>query len=270
MERDQTDKVVSRSSTLARVLRELKIERDELAERKSVYDHDANRAVVALSRFSKIAKRESEPENRRPSANSVVTEKQESSDSPPTAEISEIEEEGKVDSAPSWAKKAYRLIALKTHPDRINSDETLSDAQRERLVSLYRESTAAYHEKNYETLAEVAAELDIEVEIPTVEFERALESKIKSVRQEMANIQKTLSWHWGISFGDTPKRVQVLKGCCRVMNIPAPEESILEDIVRELESQPDFDIIDRLGRVRRIKSGADRRKLGTRPVKRIR
>jgi hypothetical protein len=83
-------------------------------------------------------------------------------------------------------------------------------------------------------------------------------------------MQKTLSWHWGISFGDLLKRVLVLKGCCKVMGIPTPDDSVLEEIVRELESQPDFDIVDRLGRVRRIKSGVERRKTGTRPVKRIR
>ena len=44
----------------------------------------------------------------------------------------------------------------------------------------------------------------------------------------------------------------------------------LNEIIKELESMPDFDIIDRLGNIRRIKSGAERRKVGTRPEKRIR
>jgi len=263
---------MSRASTLAKVLRDLKCERDEVAERKSVYDHDTNRAVVAIASFTKIVERESLPDNRR-TAPPPSSSQKESSSPPPPPPVEDEEsgsQSGEADITPGWAKKAYRLIALRTHPDKISSDPSLSDSQRDRLVSLYREATSAYHEKNYESLAEVAAELEIEVDIPVTELERALESKIKSVRTEIMNTQKTLSWHWGISFGDTPKRVQVLKACCRVMKVPTPEDAVLEDIVRKLESEPDFDIVDRLGRVKRIKSGVERRKVGERPVKRIR
>lgn len=261
---------MSRSSTLARVLRDLKIEREEISERKSVYDHDTNRAIVALSRFTKIVERETSPDTRRAATPDANNKKESKPEPQLPPEVSEEKQDEDNDPTPVWVKKAFRLIALRTHPDKINSDESLTDSQRDRLVSLYREAAEAYRTKNYELLAEVAAELEIEVDMPISELEKALESKIKSVRSEIANIQKTLSWHWGISFGDMQKRVQVLRGCCKAMGIPIPEDPILEDIVRELESQPDFDIIDRLGRVRRIKSGADRRKLGTRPVKRIR
>ena len=49
---------MSRASALAQRLRELKVERDEIVERKASYDHDANRAVVALARFHKIVEKE--------------------------------------------------------------------------------------------------------------------------------------------------------------------------------------------------------------------
>ena len=54
------------------------------------------------------------------------------------------------------------------------------------------------------------------------------------------------------------------------MGISKPDDKTLADIVKELESNPDFDVVDRLGNVKRIKSGAERRKVGTRPEKRIR
>jgi hypothetical protein len=260
---------MSRASTLARVLRDLKEERDEVSERKSAYDYDTNRAVVALSKFTRIVEKASSPDMRRSQQSSPPPEDQ--GQPPPQEQGSEQTPEDSADEViPQWARKAYRAIALKTHPDKVNADDSITDTQRDRLVSLYKEATTAYREKNYEALAEVATELEIEVEIPIADLEKALESKVRSVRVEIANMQKTLSWHWGISFGDTPKRIQVLKGCCRVMNIPTPDDSVLSDIIREIESQPEFDIIDRLGKVRRIKSGADRRKLGTRPEKRIR
>jgi len=261
---------MSRASSLAKALRDLKDERDEVSERKAAYDHDVNRAIVALSRFTKIVERESSPDIRRPVGEQNPPESSHPPPPPPPLEEDEATGEIPADSTPGWAKKAYRMIALKTHPDRIGNDERLTDNQRERLISLYREATSAYHEKKYESLAEVAAELEIEVEIPTAELERALESKIRSIRDEIEGSQKTISWHWGISFGDTQKRIQVLHACCRVMQIPTPDDDVLKDIIVKLESEPEFDIVDRLGRVRRIKSGAERRKLGTRPEKRIR
>lgn len=260
---------MSRASTLARVLRELKDERDEVLERKAAYDHDTNRAVLAISRFNKIVEKESKPDERKSKPQELSESPQQPP--PPSHELQESEETeaNDEDPTPGWAKKAYRLIALRTHPDKINADDSLTDSQRDHLVGLYREANNAYHSKNYSALAEIAAELEINVDLPLDEFERALESKIRSIREEIAATQKTISWQWGISFGDMQKRVHILRLCCSIMKTETPEESILIDIVKELESQPDFDIIDRLGRVRRIKLGVERRKMGARPEKRI-
>jgi hypothetical protein len=256
---------VSRAAALAKRLRDLKLEHVEISERKSVYDYDANRAVAALARFDKIVKKESSPDARRgvePTADSTPPPSMPIPDDSPEQESNDVK--------PSWAKKAYRQIALKTHPDKITNSLELSDSQKDRLLDLYREATVAYQSGNYESLAEVAAELDVEVEIPAEMLEKALESKLSSIRQEMLAMTKTISWAWGISFGDVPKRVIILKSCCLVMGISKPDDKTLEDIVKELESNPDFDVVDRLGNVKRIKSGAERRKVGTRPEKRIR
>ena len=261
---------MSRAVALAQRLRVLKEERDEIAERKSCHDHDANRAVNALLRFTMIVEKESRPDVRPrfdKQENSESAGQEAPNESPPE---SEPEKEGSQSTVPSWAKKAFRMIALRTHPDKVNSDPNISDSQRDKLVSLYREASVAFHEGKYEILAEVAAELDIEVDISQDEMESALERKISSLREEISKMQRTLSWVWGASFGDTQTRCKVLKQMCTVLKINHPDEKVLLDIVKELESQPDFDIVDRLGNVRRIKSGADRRKLGTRPEKRIR
>jgi hypothetical protein len=256
---------VSRSSALARTLRNLKIEHDELLERKAQYDFDTNRAVTALAKFNRVVEQSKTPDNRR-----SVQQAQPDSSPPSNPPIPEEMHEDTVDDRPKWAKKAYRQIALRTHPDRVGPDENLTDAQRERMVELYREATDAYQTGNYDVLAQVAAELDIQLDLPDAEIETALEKKIASIRKEIEGMQRTLSWVWGTSFGDLPIRVLVLRRCCTIMEISAPDEKTLIDIVKELEAQPEFDVIDRLGRVKRIKSGADRRKLGVRPEKRIR
>lgn len=259
---------MSRAVALAQYLRTLKDERDEIAERKAIHDHDANRAVNALLRFHLVVEKENKPDTRPRAGSEEHGKKQEEKHESKEVQADSVKPEDT--SVPPWAKKAFRAIALRTHPDKVNTDPSITDAQRDRLVALYGEASSAFHDAKYEILAEIAAELDIEIDISPADMESALERKISSIRKEVAGMQKTLSWTWGVSFGDTQTRVRVLKQMCTILKVTQPEEKVLLDIVRELESQPDFDIMDRLGNVRRIKSGAERRKVGTRPEKRIR
>jgi len=259
---------MSRATALAQRLRELKVERDEIADRKSAYDHDSKRAVAALARFHKLIEKEATPDNRRV----TPTIENETPQKPAEQEQTQIPEteEKENEKVPGWAKKAFRAIALLTHPDKVNNDANISDVQRDRLVALYREASDAFHNSKYEIVAEIAAELEIAVEIPHSEMEGAFERKIASVKLEITSMQKTVSWVWGTSFGEKEIRLKVLKQMCQIMAIPTPSNHVLNEIIHELESQSEFDIIDRLGNVRRIKSGAERRKVGTRPEKRIR
>jgi hypothetical protein len=259
---------MSRSSSLARVLRNLKIERDEILERKQSYDHDCRRAVRALAQFTEVVEKANSTDARRSQSQQHADDSCQTQPPPLSEEVEDDVEDQSP--APSWAKRAYRLIALQAHPDRVNSRDDLDDYQRDRLASLYREATESYENKNYSVLSEIAAELEIDAGIPDDELERGLENRIHLLREEIGSTQKTLSWAWGISFGDIAKRIRVLKKCCEVMSINTPDESALSEIIREMESQPDFDIIDKLGRVKRIRSGVERRKTGERPIKRIR
>lgn len=261
---------MSRVLGLARTLRNLREEHAEILEKKAIYDHDANRVVVALSRFNSVVekskgvvKEESLPQQQaqqQPLSEEEISKKIEQETNDDNLQIPHL----------AWAKKAYRSIAMKTHPDRINLDPNISDVQRDYLLSLYKEATASYNQRNYQVLAEIAAELDIKVDIPDEEFEKALESKISSIRKDCAALQRTISWIWGSSYGDVSVRLPVLKRCCQLMKIQQPQDKDLLEIIKELESTSDFDIIDRLGRVKRIKAGVERRKTGERPVKMIR
>lgn len=263
--------MAKRSSALAKKLRDLKIEFDDTLERKASYDLDANRAIAALITYHNTIEKENNPDARKSAA------AQQKAAPPPVETIPIPEQESEsleqvekeLEQKPVWAKKAYRQIAILTHPDKVNNNENLSDSQKERLVSLYKESTSAYQEGKYEILAEVAAELDIEIEIPEQDLEKALESKLQSLRKETQSITKTVAWHWGSSFGDVKKRVTVLLRCCNILNVKKPPQSELEEIIKQLESSFDYEIASRLGSLKRIKSGADRRKPGTRPEKRI-
>ena len=245
-------------------------------ERRSVYAHDVNRAVSALQSYGKEKERIS---SQRPnvSQNASQSSQQENSESQKpeqkndeTVEQSEAEIEQSPPDTPPWAKKAYRKIVQITHPDKVNIDPEISDAQRDRLCSLYIEATDAFKQAKWSELLEVAAELDIEVDADPKMMEEALEAKIKDLVDTISKIKGTIAWAWGNSFGDLQKKVNILVRCCQVMGMQSPPIPALEEIVRELESSLEFDIVDRLGHVRRLKIEATKRRIGTRPEKKMR
>lgn len=86
----------------------------------------------------------------------------------------------------------------------------------------------------------------------------------------MANAVSRVQLEVDIFFPARDPRTKKICSVLTLHNLNAGVVGALTEIVRELESMPDFDIVDRLGRVRRIKSGVERRKAGDRPVKRIR
>ena len=262
----------SRSAALAIKLRELKLELDSVLEKKSVYEHDINRAILSLHRLNRAiidstATRYRESGEKTPEINASSIPPQEQKNEKP---LEEIEKEVDDSPAPAWAKKAYKQIAVKTHPDKVRALPSITDSEAERLGKLYLEAVESYKTKNYDVLLEIAIELEIPVEVPDSEIEKGFESKLKEIRKEIDTTKKKISWAWGISFGDVDKRVKVLTQCANLMSIPVPARDALEEIIRELENSPEFDVVDRLGRIRRIRSGADRRKVGTRPERMIR
>ena len=245
-------------------------------ERRAVYAHDVNRACSALASYGKEKERVEKniaPAQRQEEQQEQPTQENEQ-ESPPDVDkvVDEIEKEveSQRPETPSWAKKAYRQIVQLTHPDKVNMNEELSDAQRDRMVSLYMEATDSFKSGKWSELLEVAAELDIQVDADPKMMEDALASKIKDLSESISKVQGSIAWAWGNSFGDVAKRVNILLRCCQIMKIIPPPNLALEEIVKELEENLEFDIVNRLGHVKRLKVEATRRKIGSRPTKKIR
>jgi hypothetical protein len=241
-------------------------------DRRAVYAHDVNRACNALLSYGKAKER---VEASRPTIQQIDEQESQQPESPPPDPdqvIEEIEKESDPQrpEAPPWAKKAYRQVVQLTHPDKVNMNDELTDAQRERLSSLYMEATEAFKSGKWHELLEVVAELDIDVEADPKMMEEAFTSKIKELTDTISKVQGSIAWVWGNSFGDMDKRVNILGRCCQILNIDSPPRPALEEIVRELEENLEFDIVNKLGHVKRLKVEATRRKIGSRPQKKLR
>ncbi len=263
-----------RARNLARRLRDLKDEHTDVMDRRAVYAHDVNRACNALLSYGKAKERveASRPTIPQPSVHETPAPEQNQTPSDPDQILEEVEKEADPQrpEAPSWAKKAYRQVVQLTHPDKLNQNEELTDAQRERMSSLYMEATEAFKTGKWHELLEVVAELDIDVEADPKMMEEAFSSKIKELTEAISKVHGSVAWVWGNSFGDMDKRVNILIRCCQIMNIDAPPRAALEEIVKELEENLEFDIVNKLGHVKRLKVEATRRKIGSRPTKKLR
>ena len=243
-------------------------------DRRAVYAHDVNRACNALISYGKVKER---VEAARPTIQAPIeneTRSQEQNDNPTDVDsvIEEIEKEinSQRPEVPPWAKKAYRQVVQLTHPDKVNMNDELTDAQRERLSLLYMEATDAFKTGKWHELLEVVAELDIDVDADPKMMEEAFTSKIKELTDTISKVHGSIAWVWGNSFGDMDKRVNILGRCCQILNITSPPRPALEEIVRELEENLEFDIVNKLGHVKRLKVEATRRKIGSRPQKKMR
>lgn len=225
----------SRKQKLASHLQVLREESRVFFEKKTAYDQDINRAVSKLYSLNQPS------DNEQKSKESPEPPRIPEVEAPPRDESSPIESPPEDDNfepdepSPSWAKKAYKQIARHTHPDKTKAIASTDPKRANELANLYLDAVTAYKSKNYDTIVEIASQLDISIEIPDSEIESSLEVRINKIRKEMEDAQSSLSWAWGVSFGNIAKRVSILRGCIQIMNIPEPDTETLEKIVRSVE-----------------------------------
>lgn len=97
-------------------------------------------------------------------------------------------------SADPLAKKAFRKIALKTHPDKLLelSDGPIKESKKE----IYQKASKALEEGNLLVLANIAMDLGIEPPEITEEHIKKAENEISSIKKEIKHIESTYVWKW--------------------------------------------------------------------------
>jgi hypothetical protein len=92
------------------------------------------------------------------------------------AELEEPEEPG--------LKKLYRMLSLKTHPDKNGGDQ-----------SLFIEVKQAYHDKNIFKLIIIATKLNVDISCVSDAIE-LFEKSISEMQEKISNFKKTIAWNW--------------------------------------------------------------------------
>ena len=84
-------------------------------------------------------------------------------------------------------KKLYRIIASKTHPDKIGDDQH---------VGIFNSAARAYEEDNLATLLEIAGGLNVEVFELSPESVVLIENNISSLNKEINTMKTSTGWGW--------------------------------------------------------------------------
>ena len=124
--------------------------------------------------------------------------------------------------APEWAKKLFKKIALMTHPDRV-SDEAL----REELQKIFLRATTALEHGNFEDLIGVAVELKLDSGLEDRALIPLLETRVRKIKGDIANIETTVEWTWGESLGLPGVRVHMLDKVLKQRGFAFSEEDLI-------------------------------------------
>ena len=101
----------------------------------------------------------------------------------------------------------FKKIALRTHPDKLlNEDEDKA----EYLTELYKDAASAAEVGDGMALLEIAYELGISVKIDPAKEVEWLNKKIKTLKENVAEMKSTAEWVWGHSDGSERERVENL------------------------------------------------------------
>lgn len=123
----------------------------------------------------------------------LLPELDEGQDPADESESSERVEIQKEDVDPE-AKKLFRKIALKIHPDRLVG---LPDSiEKTKKKQLFQKATSAMEDNDIIILANIAMELGIDPPEISAEKLKEAENKIITIKNELKEIESTYVWHW--------------------------------------------------------------------------
>lgn len=130
---------------------------------------------------------------------------------------------------PEWAKKAFRKIALKTHPDKIKNQKNFQE-----LEDLYAQANEAVSSEDYDLLLEICNLLSIENEIdPELELEYN-GKKQQTIKTKLEKITDSIPWAWGEAYDNITLRQNLLLSILPHYGVEGTTASQVLDILKKI------------------------------------
>ena len=89
----------------------------------------------------------------------------------------------------------FRMIAQKTHPDKLVKEDTLSSTYKEK-VDMYKEALGSVENRDWSRVIEIAMELGIDVSDVKSDDSDYLNESIKGLTSKIKELQNTYAWIW--------------------------------------------------------------------------
>lgn len=129
---------------------------------------------------------------------------------------------------PDWAKRLYKKIALISHPDR-----TLKDHRKDKLSKIFTDCAQAVGDGDYKRLLGYALDLDIDIE-DVSDASSLLSERINSLKQEISDVEGSLTWLWGESLDLPQVRAKIALSYFSNKGVPLNNDEI-SSIIQEIE-----------------------------------
>ena len=137
-------------------------------------------------------------------------------------------------SAPSWMKKLYKQIAMKTHPDRI-AHQDLSPYEKAEYKRLFEVAKQAIQDSHGGELVYAAEVLGIDPDISPSMRMSLLAARGEKIKSQIVDIYKKPSWIWGESYHKPEVRKKMLEGFCQIYKLKLPSKTFLDEFLQGLK-----------------------------------
>jgi preprotein translocase subunit Sec63 len=111
-------------------------------------------------------------------------------------------------------KKIFKKIALKIHPDKLESQE--DNEEKSKNNQLYELAIKALQNEDIAILIDIALKLNLNVEV-TEDIIKKTEESISLMKKEINQIQKTYAWAWFFAKDEESKQ-KILDNLFKIVN----------------------------------------------------
>lgn len=138
-------------------------------------------------------------------------------------------------SAPEWAKRLWKGIAKKCHPDRLSFlDLTALDIARRQIW--FTQAKDLFEERSWPRLIHIGVQVGEFVDdISHKEQVSWLNTEYNGVSEHITKLQSSLAWKWGTNWENLDLRVNILTAILKHKSIEVPPRQELTEIIINLE-----------------------------------
>ena len=137
--------------------------------------------------------------------------------------------------SPEWAKRLWKAIAKKCHPDRLSFQE-LTAIEISRRQTWFLEAKKLFEEQNWSKLLHIVVQLDEYVdEIEAKQQLGWLNKEYEGISNKIMDVQGSLAWKWGTNWENLELRSQIILAILQHKGITPPPKPEIIQLLMKLE-----------------------------------